>query len=94
MLDGEQDTKTNQGLREKQISKYYRDFLDKPSPPDDNDGHGTHIAGILLRYAPLTHLYVARVADTRLSCKTDAGFEQRVVNVGVRPPPEPLKRLR
>lgn len=74
----------------KRIAKCYKDFLDSPSdlPPDlpsvpnDEDGHGTHISGLILRYAPNAHLYVARVAKNRSSCKSDPKFERRVVDVG------------
>lgn len=29
----------------------------------DEEGHGTHIAGLVLEYAPDAHLYVANVAN-------------------------------
>lgn len=32
---------------------------------DDTDGHGTHVAAILLRLAPRALLYVARIAERR-----------------------------
>ena len=67
----------------KRMTKCYKDFLDSPSDlPSDEDGHGTHISGLILRYAPNAHLYVARVARTQSSCQSDLKFEQRVVDVG------------
>jgi hypothetical protein len=33
---------------------------------DDRDGHGTHVAHLLLRLAPHAHLRVAKVSSSRL----------------------------
>lgn len=68
-------------LRKKLIDKRYKDFLDRPSGPEDKDGHGTHIAGLILRYAPNAHLHVARITETTSSCRSDVKFEQRIVEV-------------
>ena len=44
--------------------KFYKDFTANPAvdtKPRDECGHGTHVAGIILRLAPYAELYVARI---------------------------------
>jgi hypothetical protein len=65
----------------KVFDKYYTDFLDTTAGPDDNDGHGTHIAGLLLRFAPNAHLYVARIANTRREFVNDVQFSSKIRSV-------------
>ena len=60
----------------------YRDFVEKKELPCDEDGHGTHCAGIVLQYAPGASLYVARIAKTLKSLAKDREIEGKVVNVG------------
>jgi hypothetical protein len=61
--------------------RYYTDFVNTTSGPDDNDGHGTHIAGLMLRFAPNAHLYVARIANTRTQFVNDTQFSSKVRDV-------------
>lgn len=62
----------------------YQDFLSDSgdSAPQDNDGHGTHVAGILLLYAPNAELYIGRIVETNESCRNDEYMKKRVAKVG------------
>jgi len=47
--------------------KDYQSFLppERQQPPfADTHGHGTHVAGLLLRTAPHSDVYIAQIADT------------------------------
>jgi len=68
-------------LRREEFPTFYYDLLDNPSAPEDNDGHGTHIAGLILRFAPNAHLYVYRIGNTRKTINGDAKFADRVAAV-------------
>jgi subtilisin family serine protease len=68
--------------------KRYHDFTsemssEQPLKPVDNDGHGTHVAGIILQFAPDVELYVARIGTTRKAMKKDDRVESRIKDVGV-----------
>jgi hypothetical protein len=60
----------------------YQDFVHgKHSLPQDSEGHGTHIAGIILRYAPMAKIYVARIAETHKSSQNDKSLNEKVAKV-------------
>ena len=72
--------KSNNGIED----RGYRDFVsEEPSRPVDNDGHGTHKAGIILKMAPEASLHVARVADNNTSIQRDELLASRIAKVGV-----------
>lgn len=51
----------------------------QPLPqPEDKDGHGTFIAGILLQLVPQIDLRIARIGETREDIQTDAGLSYKV----------------
>jgi hypothetical protein len=81
--------------QEKRIIAYQNFCPDqKPTDISDIDGHGTQVAGLILRLAPHTHVYIARV------CSGDANRglppEQRVrvdENDFCQPQPETVKEV-
>ena len=42
------------------------------SADQDENGHGTHILALLLQYAPLAEIYVARLGDLNDADETDS----------------------
>lgn len=62
----------NQEDRIKGRKNFCNDRRDE-SDVEDIDGHGTHVAGIILRLAPRTELYIARV------CQGDASYGKPAV---------------
>jgi hypothetical protein len=55
----------------KPASDYYKNFYSNTTAPDDKDGHGTHIAGLILHYAEKAHLYVCRIGNKRSKISRD-----------------------
>jgi len=45
-----------------QIGGFY-DFINESSIPVDDNGHGTHVSHLLLKTAPYSRIYVARVFE-------------------------------
>jgi subtilisin family serine protease len=73
----------NQGMR----GSFFRDFVNEDSLSTqayDNDGHGTHCAGIILQFAPDAVLYVARVVDTKASCRKDKMLKNKISKVSLK----------
>ncbi|KAF2107482.1 peptidase S8/S53 domain-containing protein [Lophiotrema nucula] len=68
------------GLLERGFRDFVNDTGDPPEYPRDNDGHGTHCAGLILQYARRTSLYVARVASSHEECQNDPEFGLKVAN--------------
>ncbi|RAL09604.1 S8/S53 family peptidase [Aspergillus homomorphus CBS 101889] len=58
----------------------YQDFTGAGTDPhgSDVDGHGTHVAGIILRSAPHVDLYVVRIAARRKDLRRDREIHSRV----------------
>lgn len=53
-------------LKDNSMRITYQSFVKRdPSPtvPSDLVGHGTHVAGLLLKVAPNADIYVAKVSD-------------------------------
>jgi subtilisin family serine protease len=70
--------------RESFPDRGYKDFTsrdDSKTYAKDRDGHGTHCAGLILQFAPLASLYVARIAKSRASCQVDRTFNTKVAKV-------------
>jgi hypothetical protein len=42
--------------------KGWKDYIEDVTEPQDDDGHGTHIASLIMTIAPTADIYVARVA--------------------------------
>lgn len=59
----------------------YKDFESGLDTPVDEDGHGTFIAGIVLRLAPDVELSVARIGRTHSTMKRDANVEKKIAEV-------------
>ena len=49
--------------------------------PRDDDGHGTHCAGLILRFAPGVSLYVARITSSKEHIQEDNELPLRVAQV-------------
>ena len=63
---------------------HYYDFVeDGTGGPIDEDGHGTHCAGSILKVAPRALLYVARVCKTQQSSQQDGNFANKVAQVSL-----------
>ncbi|OBT80206.1 hypothetical protein VF21_00560 [Pseudogymnoascus sp. 05NY08] len=59
-----QDSTISQRKNSSRIT--YQSFVTgdpNPTEPSDDNGHGTHIAGLLLRVAPNARIYVAKISD-------------------------------
>jgi hypothetical protein len=69
----------NRGFKDSYHNFVSERFTD--SIPQDEDGHGTHCAGLVLRFAPQATLFIGRIANTRKSCKEDKDFGGRVASV-------------
>ncbi|KAF2865206.1 peptidase S8/S53 domain-containing protein [Massariosphaeria phaeospora] len=74
--------------RDNMSERGYRDFTTEERDrddriPRDDDGHGTHYAGLLLKFAPKSSLFVARVARSRETCLTDEYFKLKVAQVSL-----------
>ncbi|KAF5593782.1 subtilisin [Fusarium subglutinans] len=50
-----------------------RSFIGKEADWNDIHGHGTHVARLVLRYAPECEVYVAKVSDTRSFSEDQVG---------------------
>jgi hypothetical protein len=62
----------------------FADFLpDSSITPIDLSGHGTFIAGLILRLAPEVELFVARVATSSTSIQRDEQAHVRVAKVSL-----------
>lgn len=48
------------------------------NPLHDRNGHGTHVASVLLRTAPFTSLYIARIADDARHISSDNDYKSTV----------------
>jgi hypothetical protein len=60
----------------------WKDFVDTAQmDPLDEDGHGTHVAGIFLQHAPNAQLYIARIAKSGDSIENDKELADRVIKV-------------
>ena len=63
---------------------HYYDFVEAGTQgPIDEDGHGTHCAGSILKVAPRALLYVARVCKTQQSSQKDGNFANKVAQVSL-----------
>jgi hypothetical protein len=62
----------------KSVDKPVGQEVDKPI---DTDGHGTFIAGLLLRLAPDIELSVARIGETREDIQKDRDLDYKVGKV-------------
>jgi hypothetical protein len=51
-------------MRMKEARNFFTDIEQEDNHVQDLDGHGTAIAGTILRLAPRAHLYIARVSLT------------------------------
>ncbi|KAH0438025.1 thermostable alkaline protease [Colletotrichum camelliae] len=56
----------------------FKDFVGSLNSPTDEDGHGTFIAGLVLRLAPDVELSVARVCKNQTSMNEDGEREKKI----------------
>lgn len=59
----------------------FKDFDSAVDSPIDEDGHGTFIAGLVLRLAPDVEVSVARVCRDQSSMNKDESREQKLAKV-------------
>ena len=76
----------NPDERAAQLREHYGDFTTDEKepgsgPPVDEEGHGTHVAGVFLQLADNAELYVGRVMKGRTVRSSDRVIGQRVSNV-------------
>lgn len=45
------------------LSEHCKGFPETLNPMQDNDGHGTHLASVFYKTAPLAALHIARIVD-------------------------------
>ncbi|KAN0068530.1 hypothetical protein V8E54_013254 [Elaphomyces granulatus] len=60
--------------------KGYLDFVNDKLTGKDNDGHGTHCAHLLLKTAPRTQLYIAKVFEKDVADASENGYIQKLVD--------------
>ncbi|OJK00429.1 hypothetical protein ASPACDRAFT_43016 [Aspergillus aculeatus ATCC 16872] len=79
-IDGEHAFVKARWHRQELKDQGYQDFSAEPAGLDacDVDGHGTHVAGLILRFAPSVDLYVARIATRREDLRHDREIHNRV----------------
>jgi hypothetical protein len=44
--------------------KEWKDWVDESDQPEDCHGHGTHLVSLVMKIAPETHIFVARIAKS------------------------------
>lgn len=83
-LDAQHPYINTRWKRDELKDRGYVDFVSedgKERVPKDEDGHGTHCAGLILRYAQRANLYVARITETNEPCRKDRDFNDKVAKV-------------